>query len=260
MSSASLNLPAHWRVPALCLAVSIALHWILLDAWFRAPTEFGLTAPATPLRIAMPNPDRRSESAGREPATPPPIESTDARTAAARDGFDVAELAAARPDVARPESAKVASPASRSTERTSRPAASQSSTGPAALAPSLPSASPRAALSSSAPPSSAPETRPLHQDDRGIHTSEQYRLALLFEAGRLRANIAQSGAGRARVRLEFAAGGLLQSTRITASSGDPTLDDAATELLGRAHARVPVPAVLWQRPFEVEATVSFEPR
>lgn len=239
------NLPTRYRVPALCVLVSLALHWIALSVLLHTPNEFRVVAPAPSLRIAMPARD--------DPATGPVV------------SVPVPVLSAPAP--ARPAPATdAAMPAQRAT-LSSRPEASGSA--PAAQGAAAPGVAPQTLPRALVHPAPVPqpgaaaatprESRRAPADDRGIETTDQYRMALLFEAGRLRAGVAR-GTGRSRVELQFAAGGVLQGTRVRESSGDETLDAAAIELMQRAHAQLPVPAVLRQRAFAIEASISFEAR
>lgn len=282
-----------WRIPALCLLASIALHWLALDALLRTPSEFHLTAPAARLNIAMPlhgvgvamtgagATDARpsvAEPGASSPAGTPsqpgasrPADAPSPPVARARDpaigqsplpasgAGERSSVAPAAPSLRPASTLEPGPPSIRSgTPAHSAPAQSSGDRGERRGATSSPDALARAGESA---PGTIKAASPV--DDRGIQTAEQYRVALLFEAGRLRSTLSPSAiasTGRSRLQLDFAAGGALQSTRITASSGDLALDQAATDLLTRAQARVPVPPSLTQRAFSVEATVSFEPR
>lgn len=274
MQLPSVALPAQLRIPALCLIASIVLHWLALEALLHAPKEFRVAVPAAGQSVgvrlhtadvstapvgpmaASPGAARSESGAGQadSPAvTPAPVDSA----AAVRRGPEADAAGAGHVSSA----SRAAIPA-RPIEPPPSIASARSSSS------SAPAASTRAAPAPARVPEAARfadarNEAPTLPDDRGIQSVEQYRIALLFEAGRLRAAspiAAIAGSGRSRLRLDFAAGGALQSTRVLASSGDAALDDAAAELLTRAHARLPVPATLTQRSFALEATVSFESR
>lgn len=229
-----------YRTPVLCVLASIALHWIALSALLHAPSEFRVASPVPGLRIAMPARDDHATG---------PVASVAAQPVSV-PAPPAAETDAARPAQQAPLAIGQRPPAAAPTAPESAAARPGTQTSPRARAPSPP-ASPSIA--------SPRDSRGAPVDDRGIETAEQYRIALLFEAARLRASRAH-GTGRTRVELQFAAGGALQDASVRRSSGDAALDALAIELLQRAHAQLPVPMVLWQRAFAIEASISFEAR
>lgn len=237
------SLPMRYRTPVLCVLASLALHWIALSALLHTPSEFRVASPVPSLRIAMPA--RDDHMAGPAASDPVPAVSAPAPPAAESDAARPAQLAPRATGQRPPASAPTAPGSVAAREGTHAPTRARVS--PAPPLPSIASAAP------------ARDTRGAPVDDRGIETAEQYRIALLFEAGRLRAGTAH-GTGRARVELQFAAGGALQATSVRRSSGDAALDALAIELLQRAHAQLPVPVVLRQRAFTIEASISFEVR
>jgi protein TonB len=271
MRSQLSELSERWRIPALCLVASLALHWLALDALWRKPAEIRFAAPATALRIAPPQYRAEARTSAAHAPIAEPVAELRAAIGSHPDSAS-APIAAAPPapvsqpapraDIAsgRPlDKAPPAVPTTR-TEPRSAGAANRSAAGEhRGVVAAAPAERPDARSPSRQSAHAAP-ARSMPADDRGIRTTDQYRMALLFEAVRLRATTAYNGTGRAHVQLRFAIGGTLLDMRIAKSSGDPALDEAASELLTRAHARVPVPAVLWDQPFAVEATVSFEPR
>ncbi|MFM9885004.1 MAG: TonB family protein [Burkholderiales bacterium] len=102
--------------------------------------------------------------------------------------------------------------------------------------------------------------RDARADSPAITTADQYRFALVMQARREQGGRRAAGGleGRTRVRLDFADGGGLQSTKVIASSGHDSLDAEALRLFDEAHQKLPVPQALLERRFSIEATVSFE--
>lgn len=97
-----------------------------------------------------------------------------------------------------------------------------------------------------------------------IESIEQYRLALIFATRRDPARDhglmpVTTESLRAEVRLRFASDGALLDASVHRPSGSPELDQRAVEMLRRARAAVPPPAVLLRREFALDITVLLAP-
>jgi protein TonB len=140
-------------------------------------------------------------------------------------------------------------------------------TSPAPAPSAAPAPAPAAAVEAApaaqepaAPASEARGTAPAQPFDETASIG-QYRLALMDIARGLKRypRLAQENnwQGRVELRIMIGAGGSLAGVTVKSSAGHAVLDQAALELLRRAHARTPFPAALRGREFNIEIPVIY---
>lgn len=223
---------APWIV---AIALSVGLH-VLLLAWPRWPVlrEGGAAAPiGARLTVPMDGPAR---DAGGQ------AQSREAEGGAAPTATPVIAPPVVAPKPAPAQAAAVVTQAASAPDR------------PAPRPDSASKASTRAAPS----PDGDPYAAAMPSD---VVTVAQYRIVLM-SAARRHARYPESAAaqgleGRVDVRVAIGADGAFERVEIARSSGHPSLDDLALEIVRNATPDAPVPRALLARPFAVEVPVVF---
>ena len=92
-------------------------------------------------------------------------------------------------------------------------------------------------------------------------TREQYRLALIFAAGRYKRYPAiameKGWQGKVEVHMVIGANGMIASASIKTGSGHDILDNQAADMLKKGKNTVPIPASLRGREFDIDVPVIF---
>jgi protein TonB len=187
-----------------------------------------------------------------EPPPPKPQPEPQKRTEPAPAPAPAPKLARPAPVPAKPVPVQPA----RSTPVLTTPAPAPSAApAPAAAVEPAP-----AAQEPAAPASEARGTAPAQPFDEAASIG-QYRLALMDIARGLKRypRLAQENnwQGRVELRIVIGAGGALAGVTVKSSAGHAVLDQAALDLLRRAHARTPFPAALRGREFNIEIPVIY---
>lgn len=236
------------RALALCLAVSLALHALLLLLPDLRP---GASAPAATGVLT-------ATFAPRAIPSDPAAATAEVPRRREREALEAKPEEPSRPESFRPA---LAAP---SAARTGSPDLSSAPTVQVEAAALAPSASDGTARQLEAQPaakaSGAGSARAGNEADAG--TLDRYRLALIVAAKRYKRYPAQAmdngWQGRVEVRLVIGANGAIQAGIVRTSSGYEILDSQALDMVTNAKPLAPIPSALRGREFTVDIPVIFD--
>jgi len=242
--------PANDRALAVCVAVSILLHAVLL---FLLPGMREGSKSSSPAQIL-------SATFAPRTSQPPPTPE------------QVVKPQVPKPEPQRPQpKVEAPRPVLTAPSNTPAPVAPQPPPAPVAAAPAPPpvaqtSPPPPAAPSAprpaepQAPVSTAPSSAPADAADAG--SLAQYRLALITSARRYKRYPAQAmekgWQGKVEVRLQIGADGRIQNASVKTSSGYGILDQQALDMITKGKTLVPIPTALRGKEFVVDVPVIFD--
>lgn len=237
------------RALALCLAVSLALHALLLLLPGLRP---GASTPAATKVLTATFAPRAIPS---EPAA------ATAEVQRRREALEAKPEKTSRPESFRPARAAPSAATTGSPDLSDLSSAPTVQFAAAALAPSASDGTARQLEAQpAAKASGAGSARAGDEADAG--TLDRYRLALIVAAKRYKRYPAQAmdkgWQGRVEVRLVIGANGAIQAGIVRASSGYEILDSQALDMVKNAKPLAPIPAALRGREFTVDIPVIFD--
>ena len=234
------------RTLALCLAMSLALHALLLLLPGLRPSAF---TPAVTKVLTATIAPRAIPSEPAAAAADVPLR----RGALEAKPEEPVQLESVRP--------AFASPSVSTSRAADLPAAPVAPVETVAAAPSVSDGAARQIEAHSAAITSGAGTeRAGNEADAG--TLDQYRLALIVAAKRYKRYPAQAmdkgWQGRVEVRLVIGASGAIQAGIVRTSSGYEILDSQALDMVKNAKPLAPIPSMLRGREFTVDIPVIFD--
>lgn len=250
--TAELFIPeAQNRALALCLAVSLALHALLLLLPDLRP---GASAPAATKVLT-------ATFAPRAIPSEPAAATAEVPRRREREALEAKPEKTSRPESFRPALAVPSAATTGSPDLSDLSSAPTVQVETASLAPSASDGTARQLEAQpAAKASGAGSARAGNVADAG--TLDQYRLALIVAAKRYKRYPAQAmdkgWQGRVEVRLVIGANGAIQAGMVRTSSGYEILDSQALDMVKNAKPLTPIPSALRGREFTVDIPVIFD--